>query len=68
MKKEIDFSKAIKNPYIDKSLKRQVTINLSGEVIDYFKQMAKNKGVPYQTLINIFLNDCVNKKLDIVVV
>lgn len=68
MKKEIDFSKAIKNPYIDKSLKRQVTINLSGEVIDYFKQMAKNKGVPYQTLINIFLNDCVNKKLDIAVV
>ncbi|WP_086253718.1 MULTISPECIES: BrnA antitoxin family protein [Campylobacter] len=68
MKKEVDFSNAIRNPYADKTLKRQVTINLNGNVIDYFKEMAKAKGVPYQTLINIFLNDCVNKKLDIAVV
>lgn len=68
MKKEVDFTNAIKNPYVDKTLKRQVTINLNGNVIDYFKEMAKAKGVPYQTLINIFLNDCVNKKLDIAVV
>lgn len=68
MKKEVDFSNAIRNPYVDKTLKRQVTINLNGNVIDYFKNMAKSKGVPYQTLINIFLNDCVNKKLDIAVV
>lgn len=67
MKKEIDFSKAIKNPYVDKNLKRQITINLNGRAIDYFKDMAKKKGVPYQTLINIFLNDCVDKELDIVV-
>ena len=67
MKKEVDFSNAIRNPYVDKTLKRQVTINLNGNVIDYFKEMAKAKGVPYQTLINIFLNDCVNKKLDIAV-
>ncbi|MBR7118198.1 MAG: BrnA antitoxin family protein, partial [Helicobacteraceae bacterium] len=46
--------------YVDKSLKRQITINLSGKVIDYFKEMADKKGVPYQTLINIFLNDCVD--------
>ena len=64
----MDFSNAIRNPYVDKTLKRQVTINLNGNVIDYFKEMAKAKGVPYQTLINIFLNDCVNKKLDIAVV
>ncbi|EIV5071169.1 antitoxin [Campylobacter lari] len=68
MKKEVDFTNAIKNPYVDKTLKRQITINLSGNVIDYFKEMASKKGVPYQVLINIFLNDCVNKKLDIAVV
>ncbi|EPA5365829.1 antitoxin [Campylobacter lari] len=68
IKKEIDFKNAIRNPYVDKELKRQVTINLSGNVIDYFKEMAKKKGVPYQILISIFLNDCVNKKLDIAIV
>ena len=68
MKDECDFSNAIRNPYIDKNLKRQVTINLSGKIIDYFKEMAERKGVPYQTLINIFLNDCVDKKLDIAVI
>lgn len=68
MKKEIDFTNAIRNPYVDKNLRRQVTINLNGKIIDYFKDMANRKGVPYQTLINIFLNDCVNKKLDIAVV
>lgn len=67
MKKEIDFSKGVRNPYVDKDLKRQITINLNTRAIDYFKEMAKRKGVPYQTLINIFLNDCVEKKLDIVV-
>ena len=68
MKKEIDFSKGIRNPYVDKNLKRQITINLNGRAIDYFKEMAERKGVPYQTLINIFLNDCVDKKLDIAVI
>lgn len=67
MKQEIDFTDAIRNPYVDKDLKRQITINLSGKVIDYFKEMSKQKGVPYQNLINIFLNDCVDKKLDIVI-
>lgn len=67
MKNEYDFSKAIKNPYVDKTLKRQITINLNGKTIDYFKDMANRKGVSYQTLINIFLNDCVEKKLDVVV-
>ena len=62
MKKEYDFSKAIKNPYIDQGL------NLNAKVLDYFKDMAEKKGVPYQILINIFLNDCVDKKLDIAVI
>lgn len=65
--KEFNFDNAIRNPYVDKNLKKQITINLNGKVIDYFKQMSEKKGVPYQTLINIFLNDCVEKKLDIVI-
>ena len=68
MKKEYDFSKAIKNPYIDREMKKQISIKLNASTIEYFKEMANKKGVPYQVLINIFLNDCVNKKLDIAVV
>ncbi|EJP6545165.1 antitoxin [Campylobacter upsaliensis] len=67
MKKEYDFKNAIRNPYVDKNLKKQISINLNNSTINYFKEMAKEKGVPYQVLINIFLNDCVDKKLDIVV-
>lgn len=58
MKKEYDFSKAIKNPYI-KRLKKSVTIRLDDEVIFYFKNLANEKGVPYQSLINLYLKDCV---------
>ncbi len=65
MKKEYDFSKAVRNPYIDKNLKKQVSMNLSIKIIDYFKELSAQKGVPYQTLINLFLNDCVDKKIDI---
>lgn len=68
MKKEYDFSKAIKNPYIDREMKKQISIKLNTSTIEYFKEMANKKGVPYQVLINIFLNDCVNKRLDIAVV
>lgn len=67
MKKEYDFSKAVRNPYVDKDLKKQITIKLNSATVDYFKEMSKRKGVSYQVLINIFLNDCVDKKLDIVV-
>ncbi len=65
MKKEYDFSNAVRNPYIDKNLKKQVSMNLSIKVVDYFKELSAKKGVPYQTLINLFLNDCVDKKLDV---
>lgn len=65
MKKEYDFSKAIKNPYIDKDIKKQITIKLNNSTIEYFKAMAQKKGVSYQMLINLFLNDCVDKKLDV---
>ena len=68
MKKEYDFSNAIKNPYYDKSLKKQISININADTIEYFKQMSKTKGVPYQVLINLFLNDCATNKRDISVV
>ena len=61
MKKEYDFSKATKNPYT-KNLKKQVTIKLSEEVLDYFKELSEKTSVPYQTLINFYLLDCAKKK------
>jgi len=57
MRKEYDFSRAKRNPY-SHMLKRQVTIRLDDETIEYFKTMAKDAGVPYQTLINLYLRDC----------
>ncbi len=68
MKAEYDLSKmkSRKNPYAAK-LKKPVTMRLSEDVIDYFKQMADEKGVPYQSLINLYLRDCVSshRKIDI---
>ena len=52
--------KGIKNPYASK--KKAVGINLSSEVIDYFKKLSDEVGVPYQTLINMYLTDCVKNK------
>ena len=61
MKEHYDFSKGQKNPYTKKK-KKQVTINLSNEVIDYFKELSEKTSVPYQTLINFYLLDCVKNK------
>lgn len=58
--KEFDFSKAVKNPYV-KSVKKPTTINLDDVVISYFKEESNNVGVPYQTLINMYLRDCATK-------
>lgn len=59
---EYDFSNAKKNPYA-KNLKRQITINIDGSTIDYFKAQSETAGIPYQTLINLYLRDCaVNKR------
>ncbi len=60
MKKEYDFTDGIKNPYA-KKLRKQVTINLDIDVIDYFKKESAECGIPYQTLINLYLLDCVHK-------
>ncbi len=57
MREEYDFSDARKNPYI-KNLKKTVTINLNIDTVDYFKGLAETSGIPYQTLINMYLSDC----------
>ena len=57
MRKEYDFSNSIKNPY-SKYLKKQVTLRLGVDVIDYYKKLAEETGIPYQNLINLFLQDC----------
>ena len=61
MKEEYDFSKAGKNPYV-KKLKQQITINIDSETIEYFKMLAVETNIPYQTLINLFLSDCATQK------
>jgi uncharacterized protein (DUF4415 family) len=60
MKKEYDFSNAKKNPYVH-ALKKQVTIRLDPETVDYFKELSEDNGIPYQTLINLYLRDCAQK-------
>lgn len=60
MKRNYDFSKARKNPYA-RRLKKQVTIRLDKDVVEYFKGIAEETGVPYQTLINLYLRDCAAK-------
>ena len=63
MLKEYDIDKLNprSNPYA-KELKKQVTIKISPSVIDYFKEQATQIGMPYQTLINLYLSDCVKNK------
>jgi len=66
MRKEYDFTTARKNPYAAQ-LKRQITIRLDEDSIGYFKGISADVGIPYQSLINLYLRDCVaqNRKLDL---
>ncbi len=57
MRAEYDFSHAKRNPY-SRRIKKQVTIRLDLDTIDYFKGVAEETGIPYQTLINLYLADC----------
>ena len=63
MKKEYNFSKlkGRKNPYA-KQLKKQITIRVGVDVLEYFKELAEETGIPYQNLINLYLRDCVISK------
>jgi len=68
MKKEYDFSKmkGKPNPYAN-LLKKQITIRINSSTIDYFKNLAKSTGIPYQTLMDSFLTDCAKneKKMEV---
>lgn len=57
MKKNYDFSAAIRNPYA-KRLKKQLTIRLDTETVDYFQELSRELSLPYQTLMNMYLREC----------
>jgi predicted DNA binding CopG/RHH family protein len=61
MREEYDFSEAKPNPYA-KKLRRQITIRLDVDTIEYFKKQAEGTGISYQSLINMYLTDCVAKE------
>ena len=60
MRSEYDFSKmnGRKNPFVQ-HLKKQVTIRLAQDIIDYFKSLSRKNDIPYQILINLYLRDCI---------
>ena len=61
MRKSYNFSKARRNPYA-KRLKKQITIRLDTQAVDYFKELSSELGVPYQTLMNLYLRDCASTR------
>ena len=63
MRKEYDFTNSVKNPYAQK-VKKQISINIETDTIDYFKVLAKKIGIPYQNLINSYLTDCATKNVE----
>jgi predicted DNA binding CopG/RHH family protein len=64
MRSEYDFSRARKNPYA-RRLKQRVTIRLDQPTVEYFKDLAEEIGIPYQTLINLYLRDCAESKREL---
>lgn len=63
MKKNYDFSNAVKNPYA-KKLKKMICINISESVIAYFKALSEKTDIPYQVLINMFLAQAKAEKME----
>jgi predicted DNA binding CopG/RHH family protein len=61
MQDEYNFWESVQNPYF-KKLKQQVTIRLEEEIVDYFKTLSEEAGIPYQSLINLYLQDCVRSQ------
>ncbi len=62
---EIEALNPRKNPY-SRRLKKSITININIETIDYFKEMSERTGIPYQTLMNLYLTDCAEHKRELV--
>lgn len=64
MRKHYDFSNARRNPYA-KRLKKQVTIRIDEPTLAYFKDLGERVGMPYQTLINMYLRDCAESRKEL---
>lgn len=64
MREHYDFSNSKPNPYA-KRMKKQITIRLDESTLSYFKEMAERKGIPYQSLINLYLRDCAASHRDL---
>ena len=60
MKKEYNFTASIKNPYV-KKLKKQISIRIENNTVEYFKKLALEIDIPYQNLMNMYLKDCAQK-------
>jgi predicted DNA binding CopG/RHH family protein len=63
MRKEYDFSNSVKNPYA-KKVKKQISIKIEVDTINYFKELAAKSGIPYQNLMNSYLTDCAVKHVE----
>lgn len=64
MRSNYDFTDSVKNSYA-KKLKKQITIRLDADVIDYFKKLSDKNGIPYQNLINLYLKDCASQEKEL---
>lgn len=62
MKKKYDFSGSVKNPYI-KKLRKQVSLRIEYETVEYFKKLSSETGIPYQNLMNMYLRECAEKNM-----
>ena len=63
MREEYDFSQSVQNPYA-KKVKKQISLNVDTDTIQYFKELAAKMGLPYQTLINSYLTDCAKRHIE----
>jgi predicted DNA binding CopG/RHH family protein len=63
MREEYDFSNSVKNPYA-KRVKKQISIKIEVDTINYFKELALKSGIPYQNLMNSYLTDCAMKHVE----
>ena len=64
MRERYDFSNSTPNPYLRRT-KKQITIRLDQDTVSYFKAMADEKGIPYQSLINLYLRDCATSQREL---
>lgn len=64
MREEYDFSNAKKNPYTKKN-KVQITMKIDSDTVEYFRECSEMYGIPYQTLINLYLSDCAKNKKEL---